>query len=222
MLFLAAFDILLCYITGQEDIAVGTDSSGRNCLATEGVIGFFINQLVIRTSLQGNPTVREILERVRNVALAAYEHGGTPFSSIVEAIAGNRETSRSPLFQVKLVLQNFPERSKPLVMATPVNIELGVSKYNLTIVILNASRGITGGIEYKTDLFHRKSIQRWAKLYEVILKLMVSNPTMRLGEIKAAIDQFNRACLVAEEEERRDARRGRFKVMHPAAVAVNS
>ena len=108
MTLLAAFQTLLYRYSGQEEIVVGTDIAGRNRAEMEPLIGFFVNQLVLRTDLRGGPSFVELLQRVREVALGAYAHQELPFEKLVEELQPERDLSRSPLFQVKLVLQNAP------------------------------------------------------------------------------------------------------------------
>ncbi len=108
MMLLAAFQALLMRYSGQEDISVGTDVANRNRAETEGLIGFFLNHLVLRTDLSGNPTFRELLGRVREVALEAYAHQDVSFHKLVEALKPERSQSHTPLFQILFVLQNAP------------------------------------------------------------------------------------------------------------------
>jgi hypothetical protein len=110
MALLAAFQVLLARYSGEIDIPVGTPVAGRHFAETEGLIGFFANTLVMRTSLAGNPTFVQILQRVREVCLGAYAHQDVPFEKVVEALEPERDLSRNPLFQVMFVLQNAPDQ----------------------------------------------------------------------------------------------------------------
>src|SRR5689334_6251028 len=137
MTLLAAFKALLHRYTGQEDLLVGTPIAGRAQAETQGLIGFFVNTVVLRTDLSGGPTFRDLLARVRAVSLDAYTHQDVPFEKLVEALAPARDLSRSPLFQVMFVLQNAPV--PPLVMGeatlVPAAIDSGVSKFDLTLML---------------------------------------------------------------------------------------
>src|SRR5215831_19273094 len=111
MTLLAAFQLLLHRYTDQDDIVVGSLIANRNRVETEGLIGFFVNTLVLRTDFSGNPSFRELLERVRAVALGAYSHQDLPFEKLLEALQPPRDLSRTPLFQALFVLQNTPQQS---------------------------------------------------------------------------------------------------------------
>ena len=108
MLLLAAFQVLLSRYSGQEDIVVGSPIAGRNRAETEGLIGFFVNTLAMRTDLSGNPTFRELLGESKRTALSAYAHQDLPFEKLVEELQPERDLSQNPLFQVMFAVQNAP------------------------------------------------------------------------------------------------------------------
>src|SRR4028118_1433592 len=135
MTLLAAFQTLLYRYTNQDDIVVGTDVANRNRGETEPLIGFFVNLLVLRTSLSGNPTFRELLRRVRQVALDAYAHQDLPFAKLVEAVRPDRTASTTPLFQVLFVLQNTPMPTWEFsdLTLTPLEFDTGKAKFDLVL-----------------------------------------------------------------------------------------
>ncbi|MDB4896752.1 MAG: amino acid adenylation domain protein, partial [Firmicutes bacterium] len=137
MTLLAAFQALLHRYTHQADIAVGSPVANRNRAETEGLIGFFVNTLVLRTDLSGNPTFRELLERVRENTLGAYSHQDMPFEQLVEALQPERDLSHSPLFQVMFVLQNVPVPALELseLTLTPLAVESGAAKFDLSLAM---------------------------------------------------------------------------------------
>jgi hypothetical protein len=157
MLLLTAFQVLLMRYSGQTDIAVGTPIANRTRVEVEGLIGFFVNTLVMRSDLSGNPTFLDLLRGVREVCLGAYLHQDVPFEKVVEALEPERDMSRTPLFQVMLVLQNTPLKGQIALTAglvegaeeqlapviTPLMVENTTSTFDLT---LSASRERTGAV----------------------------------------------------------------------------
>src|SRR5262249_41386465 len=149
--------------TGQEDICVGTPIANRTRAETEGLIGFFVNTLALRTDLAGDPAFRELLARVRETALGAYAHQDLPFEMLVQTLRPERDLSHSPLFQVMFILQNAPLKVPKIAGLTsgPL-VELadnGTSKFDLTLTMMEGIEGLTGTVEYNTDLFEEGTIQ---------------------------------------------------------------
>jgi aspartate racemase len=135
MTLLAAFQTLLHRYTGQDDILVGSPIAGRTRTETEALIGFFVNTLVLRTSLHGNPSFRELLGRVREVALGAYAHQDLPFEKLVEELQPERRLNHSPLFQVMFALQSVPRYSLELsgLSLQTLAVDNGTAKFDLTL-----------------------------------------------------------------------------------------
>ena len=147
MTLLGALQVLLSRWSGQEDIAVGSPIAGRTHRKTEGLIGFFLNTLVMRTDLSGDPTFTELLRRVKNVALGAYTHQDLPFEKLVAELQPERDLSRHALFQVMFTLQNQPLSSAQLpgLVWRPAAIPATTAKFDLSIEFLGwnlASRGL--------------------------------------------------------------------------------
>ena len=147
MTLVGAFQTLLYRYTNQDDIIVGSPIAGRNRVETEGLIGFFVNTLMLRTDLSDNPTFRELLGRVREVCLGAYAHQALPFEKLVEELQPERDLSRNPLFQVMFVLQNAPTRA----LARGLNVNSGTSMFDLTLSMGDTEQGLAGSLEYNTD-----------------------------------------------------------------------
>ena len=154
MTLLAAFQALLYRYTGQDDIVVGSPIANRNRTEIEGLIGFFVNTLVLRTDFSGNPTFKELLARVREMALGAYAHQDLPFEKLVEELQPERSLSHSPLFQVMFVLQNAPSTALTFegLSVSPVRIEAETAKFDLTLSMSETEEGFRGSLEYSTDL----------------------------------------------------------------------
>ena len=182
MTLLAAFQTLLMRYTDQEDVIVGTPVAGRNRLETETLIGLFINTLVMRTDLSGNPTFRDLLSRVRNVVLTAFEHQNLPFGKLVAELQPERDLSHPPVFQVMFVLQNAPTLAVclPGLVLAPVNFDNGVSKLDLTLESMETDDGLTCCFEYNTDLFEFATIERMAIGFRAILEGLLENPERRI------------------------------------------
>ncbi|HEX8559980.1 MAG TPA: amino acid adenylation domain-containing protein [Pyrinomonadaceae bacterium] len=196
MTLLAAFKTLLYGYTKQEDMVVGTAIAGRNRAEIEDLIGVFINMLVLRTDLSGNPTFRELLKRVQEVTLEAYMHQEVPFEKLVEELQPARALTQSPLFQVAFGLQHAPLRSfkLPGLSLSPLAFEADISRYDLTLWMLEGEGELTAAWTYSTDLFEAETIRRMQGRFETVLRSVVADPEARL----ASLDMLS-------EEERREA-----------------
>ncbi|HEX6717638.1 MAG TPA: amino acid adenylation domain-containing protein, partial [Pyrinomonadaceae bacterium] len=185
MVLLAAFKVLLFRHAGQEDIVVGVPIAGRNKPELENVIGLFVNMLAVRTDLFGNPTFRELLIRVREAAVGAYEHQDLPFEKLVEVMQPERDTSYSPLFQVMFHLGNMgiPSFNLPGLMLTPLDADTGTSKFDLTLDLVESSTGLKGWIDYSTDLFDHGTIQRLSERFQTLLKSVVADPETPISSL---------------------------------------
>ncbi len=185
MVLLAAFQTLLLRYSGQEDIVVGTPVAGRTRVEHEALIGLFINMLVLRTDLSGNPTFLDLLKRVREVCLDAYEHAELPFEKLVEALQPQRSLSYSPLFQVAFILDHAPANAAELpgLKLQAVDWPSNISKFDLTITLLESRTKFRGAIEYSTDLFTAETITRLLHHFHTLLESIVAHPEQRLFDL---------------------------------------
>ncbi|HKQ06310.1 MAG TPA: amino acid adenylation domain-containing protein, partial [Blastocatellia bacterium] len=187
MTLLAAFKVVLSRYSGQRDIVIGTDVANRNRQETEPLIGFFVNQLVLRSDMSGELTVKELLGRVRETALSAYAHQEVPFERLVEELQPERDLSRSPFFQVKLVLQNLPDDGPPPAAGRlawqAAAAEHDTAKLDLTLVASPTARGLRLSAEFATDLFDRGSLQRQLAQLERLLAQMAADPGRAVAEL---------------------------------------
>ncbi|MEN8656109.1 amino acid adenylation domain-containing protein [Streptomyces sp. 21So2-11] len=186
MVLLAAFDVLLARYGRRDDVAVGTPIAGRNRAEIEGLIGFFVNTLIIRNDLANNPTFEDLLARVKDTTLAAYDHQDLPFERLVEELAPERDLSRTPLFQVMFILQNAGEETWEF---TALDIdsypnEFRVSQFDLTLSVHETDDALKANLVYSTDLFDVSSMERLAGHYRNILASAVAEPKTRLSELK--------------------------------------
>ncbi|MBV7340164.1 amino acid adenylation domain-containing protein [Chloroflexi bacterium TSY] len=165
MTLLAALQTLLYRYTDQEDIIVGTDVANRNQLETEGLIGFFVNHLVLRTDLSGRPTFRQLLKRVKEVTLGAYAHQDLPYDHLVGALQPERARNPRPLFEILFVYSNqvSEEVSVPGLTISPVENEFILAKYDLALFVNETNEGLYGIWRYGTELFDDSTIRRLSK-----------------------------------------------------------
>lgn len=197
------FTCLLYYYTSQEDIVVGTAVANRNYAEIEELIGFFVNQLVLRTDLTGNPTFGELLEQVREVALEAHAHQDLPFETLVKAMKLERDSSRNPLFQIKFVFQNTPTSDLNL---SELNINLiGVNnettKFDLLLNMEETEQGLSGSLQYNTTLYKSTTITRFLEQFETLLSHIVVQPNIRLNTIKETLAEADRQMQLVKEQE---------------------
>lgn len=203
MTLLAAFKTLLYCYSQQEDIAVGSPVAGRDRTQTRDLIGFFINTIVLRTDLSGNPSFRDVLQRVRTVALEGYAHQELPFDKLVEELQPERNLSYNPLFQVMFILQNaaIPTVEIPGVTFTPQEVDLGTAKFDLKVSIWETADGFKGSFEYQTDLFDDATIARTIRDYERVLQQVANQPELHLTELKAMCDRSLQEWRQSQERE---------------------
>ncbi|MCU0488382.1 MAG: amino acid adenylation domain-containing protein [Anaerolineales bacterium] len=202
MAYLAAFQVLLSRYSGQEDISVGTAIANRTNADIENLIGFFVNTLVMRVDLSAEPDFKEVLKRVRNVALGAYAHQDLPFETLVEVLQPERNLSHTPLFQVAFALQNAPMsdavrslnqgRSGEGLTFELIESDSGSAKFDLTLTLAETPNGIVGGLEYNLDLFEPATIERMVVHYQTLIENALADlerPVSQLGLLSQAEQQ---------------------------------
>lgn len=185
MTLLAAFKALLFRMTHQGDICVGTFIANRNRLQIEGLVGFFINSLALRTDLSDDPPFQTLLQRVRETALGAYAHQDLPFERILEEINPERDLSRTPLFQVMMVLQNMPlpPLGLPGIDCSPVHLDTVRSNFDLTLWVYEEKDSLRLVMEYSTDLFEEGTILGMLRYFKNLLQDALDLPTKRLSQL---------------------------------------
>jgi amino acid adenylation domain-containing protein len=178
MTLLAGFALLLARYANQDDVVIGTLTAGRDRSEIEGVIGFFVNTLPLRLRLGGGPTFREALRRVRDTALDAYSHAECPFEKLVEELQPERDMSRNPLLQITFQVFNPPGARQALPDAATELLEIakGTSKFDLACDVWNDAEGLTCRMEYSTDLFDERTVERFLHHYERLLRAAVATP----------------------------------------------
>ena len=207
MTLMMAFQVLLHCLTRQTDIVVGTDVANRNRTQIENLIGFFINQLVLRLDLSGDPTLRQLLQRVHEMTLEAYAHQDLPFEMLVAELQPERVANRTPLFQVKLVLQNYPSHSLGIssLSLSPVLVPVHTSKHDLLFNIYEGEQGLAGVLEYDPSLFEAHTIARFLRYYDAILNHVVAQPEMKLKTLVDVIAQLDEQQWTNNEDDLHEA-----------------
>jgi amino acid adenylation domain-containing protein len=187
MTLLAAFKVLLYRYSGQEDICVGSPVANRGQHEIEGLIGCFVNTLALRSDLSNNPRFTDLLSRLRETTLDAYQHQDVPFEKVVELVVKERDMSRSPLFQAVFVLQNnlAGNEEKANLSGLELFPESGTqttAKFDLTLKI--SEDGMYAGMEYNTDLFKEETIRRMCGHYGMLLGSLLTDPGLRIDELE--------------------------------------
>jgi hypothetical protein len=194
MTLLTAFKIVLYYYTNSEDSIIGTDVANRNPPETEKLIGFFVNQLVLRTDLGGNPTFKQLLNRVRQVTLEAYANRDLPFEKLVKILNPDRNLDRPPLFQAKIMFRNFPLPSLQLknLKVNTFDICTNTNKFDLFLSLEYTSQGIGGFLEFDPQLFQVSTIEKIISQLEIILTQITINPKLTIERLQSKLKEADR------------------------------
>ncbi len=220
---LATLKVLVHRYTGQDDIVIGSPTANRNRSEIEPLIGFFVNSVVMRTNLQGNPSFADAVARVRDCALGAYCNQDLPFEMLVEQLQPERDLGRNPLFQIMFQVLNagrnitvMPQRSN--------------SVFDLTLTLWEMPDGTMAQFEYNTDLFEAATIERVAERYRMVLERVLEDPSRRIGDIDLLSEAESRQLLLEWNATESDCPRDSGVVqlieeqacLHPLALAVVS
>jgi amino acid adenylation domain-containing protein len=203
MTLLSGWSLLLSRYSGQTDVAVGTPVANRTRRETEALIGFFVNMLVLRADLRGDPRFVDLLKQTREVALQGYAHQDVPFELLVEELNPQRTLSHSSLFQVSFGLVNTPADAQELpgFAQLPPWDELaeepaGTTRFDMTLNVRESVSGLVGELEYNTDLFDRQTIRRLLDHYARLLEAIVTSPRSRLSHLQMLSDEERHRQLV--------------------------
>jgi hypothetical protein len=199
MVLTTAFQILLSRWSGQSDVVVGTPVAGRTHRETEGLIGFFVNMLALRTDLSGNPSFRSLLGRVKETALGAYAHQDLPFEKLVAELQPVRDLGRQPIFQVMInsFLEEMPRSlSMPGLKISALGSEEVSARFELMLRLRETAQGAVCRLEYATDLFEDATIERLARRYRNLLEEICNRPEAAISELEV-LEQVERSQLLA-------------------------
>ncbi|MCB9796383.1 MAG: amino acid adenylation domain-containing protein [Alphaproteobacteria bacterium] len=198
MVLLAAFQLLLSRLSGQQDLVVGAPVAGRTRAETEGLIGLFVNTLALRVDLSGDPSFVELLARVRESVLFATSHQDLPFEQLVDAVVTERDTSRTPLVQAMFTLEEASAGPEALGEATfePIDLATDIAKFDLSLSMRVTEQGLEGGLEYATALFDPETARRWAGHLVTLLRGIADDPERRLSELPILSEPERHQLLV--------------------------
>jgi amino acid adenylation domain-containing protein len=186
MTCLAAYKTLLYRYTHQEDILVGVAVANRNRPEMLGLIGYFLNMLVIRTNFSGDPTFREVLRREKEAAVGAFAHGEFPFGRLMQELKPKTDPSRNPIFQVAYIYLDFAPTTDAQVAGitpTPMQWDNGSSRFDMTLALTELEDGLEVVIEYNTDLFDRATIARMFEHFRSMLEAIVADPDRPVAQL---------------------------------------
>ena len=197
MTLLSAFAILLSRYSNQDDIVIGSPTANRDRPELESLIGFFVNNLVLRTKLQGNPSFLDVLSQVRQVTLDGYAHQDVPFEELVEALQPERSLSYNPLFQVLFDFQNAPidKLELPGLTLTPLAAKDVAARFDLTLSVRQTETELEGVLVYKTDIFDATTIMRMGEHFQQLLGAIVTNPQQSIAEFSLLTEQERHQIL---------------------------
>lgn len=217
MVLAASLQALLYLHTSQSDIVLGTDVANRGNMKTEKLIGLFVNQLALRVTISESFNFRELLNQVRDAALGAYEHQAYPFYKLVEELNSTRDATRSPLFQVKLVLQNapLPALELPGLTLARVPLDTGTAKFELLMNLWKVPEGLAGALEYNRDLFDGSTISRFVREYETLLMRVIAQPEITIRRLKEILVESMRTQRRLDRNRRAELNYERLKSAKP-------
>jgi amino acid adenylation domain-containing protein/non-ribosomal peptide synthase protein (TIGR01720 family) len=232
MTLMAGLGVLLSRYCGQSDVAVGTDVANREQMETEGLIGLFVNQLVMRMKVTAGQSFREVLKDVRKIALGAYAHQDLPFEKLVDELEPERDLARSPLFQVFFEFQKAIKKdgfSIPGLRISKFGKAYPTAKFDLTLTVSETDSGLHGSFEYVLDLFEPTTVERMAAHYLRLLESAVSDPDKRVAWLELLTANEQRQIMVEWNGPMRPVNFERYAhelfadqcALTPSAIAVS-
>ena len=232
MTLMAAYQVLLGRLSGQDDFGVGTPVAGRGRPELDNLIGFFVNTLVLRADLSGDPSFGAVLDRVRDDALGAYEHQDVPYEQVINALRPERDPGRAPLFRTMFSLDDDAD-DRPIrlgdVLGERFDLDLGAVKFDLILQIARRPGGLAGAFFHRAGLWQPATVRRWVEQYRLLLQQIADRPEAPLSTLDL-LPPAERRQLAAWTTALRDhpsadtlhQRFERHAAAHPDAVAVTA
>ncbi|MEP6743434.1 MAG: amino acid adenylation domain-containing protein, partial [bacterium] len=220
MTLLTGFQLLLACVTGDEDIVVGSPTAGRSHLETEGLIGYFVNTILLRSRFSDDPDFREALRRARRISLEAFTNHDIPFENLVEELQPERTLSHNPLFQVWFVLQNTQTECDPLrgITIESLDIESSTTRHDLQLTLWETNEAIEGAFTYSTDLFNAETVAQFERQFQTLLQKVTTEPEIRLSELRTLLADEAHRYRVEWGRQLEAASREKLKSMKRKAV----
>jgi surfactin family lipopeptide synthetase A len=184
---LGAFHALLWVYSGEEDLITGGTSAGRYRAETDNMLGFFLNTIVLRTNLSGNPTFLEVIERGKEELITSLDHDGVPFEDVVRELAPQRDGGVNPFFQVSFSFEPPLAPLQPNWRFTQMDIETGAAKFDLHLELDERKEGIIGRFIYSIERFDRETVQGMLQSWRNVILRVVADPNVRLQELASAL-----------------------------------
>ena len=221
MVLLAAFQCMILHFTRNPDVVLGTDLANRTNHQTEGLIGFFVNLLVLRTDLSGNPTFDDLLTRVREVALEAYAHQDVPFDKLVEELQPERSRNYHPLVQALFVQQNTPRNASPMPGIEMSQFPLDMpSKFDMAVFVTETDKGVSGIWMYDADLFDPSTIARMSALFQLVLETVTADSTTTISRLTQTLDQADQQQRQTQNKEFQQVSLQKLKSLKRRTVTI--
>ncbi|MEM9493400.1 MAG: condensation domain-containing protein, partial [Myxococcota bacterium] len=189
VVLLTLFKVLIAHASGGRDIVVGTDVAGRDHPATRGLIGLFVNQLVLRSDLTGDPSLSELLRRVRGTVLGGLDHQELPFHRLVEALRPARDPRHNPLFQLMFVLEDTPAAAVAMtgLQTRARALAIGGAPFDISLILSPDADALHGSLRYKTALFRPATIANLAHGYAALVRAVAAGTELRLSDLSDAL-----------------------------------
>lgn len=222
MTLLAAFEVFLALVTGDDDIVVGSPTAGRDRAQLQNLIGYLVNTIVVRAKFNDDLPFRKILNQVREQALSAFAHQDVPFEKLVDELGTPRTLEFNPLFQVWFVLQNANVERQEWsgLKVEPVSIDSNVTRHDLQLTLWESEAGLDGSFTFSTDLFEPETISRFAEQFKVLLGAVTTQPDILLSELRSKLNDAGRAIQELQAKRLEDASRERLRASKRRAVSV--
>ena len=231
MVLQSIYTILLSKLSGEEDIIVGTSVAGRHHADLEGVVGVFINALALRNKLNGEISYLDYLHRLNKNTFNSFENQRYPYENLIDALKLKRDTSRPPLFNVMFEYFNFeqPTINIPGLELEPYEYELGITRFDLSLRVLNDEDRLSLSFQYSTDLFDRSSIERFADYFQNLVNNVLSNTTAALKDIdmlspldyELLVNTYNNTAATFEKQESLVTAFAEQVAINPDRIAVH-